>query len=92
MRRRKQTEGLRASDAYPELWRLVKREPAQSEPWRRYWLLWIPAFTVIALGCIVGGVDLFSLAGLAVLAAALIVIFAVNAVLPRPRADENPEP
>ena len=73
----------RLSDAWPELRRLVKRESAQSEPWRRWWLLWTPAFILGFAVCFVGDIDPFSLPGLAVLAGALGVSFAINAVLPR---------
>ena len=45
-------KGERFRDAYPELARLITRRPQKSRPWRDFWKVWIPAFTLVmvALG------------------------------------------
>ena len=46
-------KGEEKRDAYPELWRLVRRKPEQSAAWRDFWKVWlagfIPWFTVVMI-------------------------------------------
>ena len=76
-------KGERQRDAYAELWRLVLRRPARSQPWRDVWKVWLVgvSFTVIAWAIL--GTSPFTLAGLAILAVGGVVTWLTGVVFRR---------
>jgi hypothetical protein len=81
-------------EGYPELWRLLTRRAPKSRPWRDFWKVWIPTFTVVMAAF--AALDTpFSPLRLAVLVAAIPLTFVVGSTFRRlgiiaDRRDDKP--
>jgi hypothetical protein len=66
-------EGERQRDGRAELWRLVLRRPVRSQPWRDFWKVWLVGFAFMVAALALLGKGPFTLSGLAVLAAGVVI-------------------
>jgi len=84
--------GERSRDAFPELGRLVTRRPPKSRPWRDFWKVWIPSFTLMMVAFAVLETTPFSPLGLAVLVAGMLVVVVIGKAFRRLGIIDDPGP
>jgi peptidoglycan/LPS O-acetylase OafA/YrhL len=82
----------RFHDAFPELGRLLMRRPPKSRPWRDFWKVWIPSFTLLMVAFAVLGTTPFSPLGLAVLVAGMLVVIVIGKAFRRLGIIDDPGP
>jgi hypothetical protein len=69
--------------AFRELRLLLTGRPAESQPWREYWILWLPTFGLMVVVSAILDRPLLSWAGPAVLVGGLAFGFVLSLVLRR---------
>jgi hypothetical protein len=85
-------KGARFRDAFPELGRLVILRPPKSRPWRDFWKVWIPSFTLLMVAFAVLETTPFSPLGLAVLVAGVLLVVVVGKAFRRLGIIDAPGP
>lgn len=76
-------KGERVRDAYPEIARFVTRRPPKSQPWRDFWKVWLPSFTLMIVAFGVLDATPYSPLGLAVLAVGALVTVGIGTAFRR---------
>jgi hypothetical protein len=76
-------EGAPLRESYPELWRLLSRQPPQSRPWRDFWKVAIPTFVPVMLAFVALETTPFSPLGLALLIAVVPLALLIGSLFRR---------